>query len=101
MALLLPISFIVLNIGMPLNNIPQLKFSNRITSLVSLIGICLTFVVLSFGDTFLMYLFFYGIFFGMFIGFGYLAPIKNCYEHIPNRKGKIYTIQDCAVASAY
>jgi hypothetical protein len=30
----------------------------------------------------------YGIFYGLFIGFGYLAPIKNCYDHLPNKKGK-------------
>lgn len=93
MALLLPISIIVLNFGMPINNIPQLQFSNRIITLISIIGICLAVFLISFGNAFWHYLLLYGIVFGLFIGYGYLAPIKNCYEHLPGRKGKISFIQ--------
>jgi len=90
MAILLPISIIVLNVGMPLGNIPQLQFSNRITTLISIIGVCLSVFMISFGDSFWVYLVVYGMLFGIFIGFGYLAPIKNCYEHIPDRKGRFH-----------
>jgi hypothetical protein len=29
----------------------------------------------------------------MFIGYGYMAPIKNCYEHIPKLKGNQLSMQ--------
>ena len=35
--------------------------------------------------------------FGFFIGFGYLAPLKNTFEHLPNRKGNKSIIQDYVV----
>lgn len=88
MASLLLISILILNFGMPLSNIKQLQFSNRITTLISIIGVCGSLLGASFGNSFWTYLIFYGIFFGVFIGFGYLAPIKNCYEHIPQYKGR-------------
>jgi hypothetical protein len=90
MAILLPISIIILNIGMPLNNIPQLQFSNKINTLISVIGICLSVGVMSLANQLWQVMLFYGIFYGLFIGYGYMAPIKNCYEHIPQRKGNYY-----------
>lgn len=93
MASLLLISIFVLNVGMPLCNLKQLQFSNRITTLISILGVCLSILVISFGDSYAAYLIIYGIFFGLFIGFGYLAPIKNCYLHIPHLKGNIYETQ--------
>lgn len=30
---------------------------------------------------------FYGVLYGLSIGLGYLAPVKNAYLHLPNRKG--------------
>ncbi len=93
MASLLLISIIILNFGMPLSNIKQLQFSNRITTLISIVGICGSLLGASFGASFEAYLIFYGIFFGIFIGFGYLAPIKNCYEHIPQYKGRFILIK--------
>jgi hypothetical protein len=92
MASLLLISIIVLNFGMPLCNIKQLLFSNRITTLISIIGVCLSVFTISFCDQFWQYLVMYGIVFGLFIGFGYLAPIKNCYQHIPHLKGRLTLI---------
>ena len=88
MALLLPISIVVLNVGMPICNVKQLQFSNRITTLISIVGICAAVLIMSFGSQFWHFLILYGIVFGLFIGYGYLAPIKNCYEHIPELKGK-------------
>lgn len=93
MASLLLISIIVLNFGMPLCNIPQLQFSNRITTFISIIGVCGSILTISFGTQFWHYLLIYGIVFGIFIGFGYLAPIKNCYEHIPHLKGNYFIIK--------
>lgn len=88
MAVLLPVSIIILNFGMPLNNLRILQFSNRITTLISILGVCLAVFLISFCGQFWEIVLLYGLVFGMFIGFGYLAPIKNCYEHIPDRKGK-------------
>jgi len=97
MALLLPISIFILNLGMPINNIKSLQLTNRKTAFISLIGICLCVFTMSFGTAFWAYLVIYGILFGMFIGYGYMAPIKNCYEHIPDRKGMIiYYIGLCS-----
>ncbi len=87
MASLLLISILILNVGMPLCNIRMLQYSDRITTLISILGICTSILLVSFGNTFIFYLFVYGIVFGIFIGFGYLAPIKNCYSHIPHLKG--------------
>ena len=89
MAILLPISIVVLNFGMPLNNSPQLQFSNRITTLISILGVCAAILIISFSNQFWQITLLYGVVFGLFIGYGYLAPIKNCYEHIPQRKGKL------------
>lgn len=93
MASLLLISIFVLNVGMPLCNLKQLQFSNRITTLISILGVCLSILAVSFGDSYAAYLIIYGILFGLFIGFGYLAPIKNCYLHIPHLKGNFYETQ--------
>lgn len=87
MASLLLISIIVLNFGMPLCNVRQLQFSNRMTTFISILGVCGSIFLISFCDAFWQYFLIYGIVFGMFIGFGYLAPIKNCYQHIPQLKG--------------
>jgi nitrate/nitrite transporter NarK len=46
--------------------------------------------LLAFGYAFWQYMLLYGVLFGLFIGFGYLAPMKNCFEHIPDRKGNKY-----------
>jgi hypothetical protein len=93
MASLLLISILILNVGMPLCNIKLLQFSNRITTLISIIGVCLSILAVSLGDSFWWYLVIYGIVFGLFIGFGYLAPIKNCYQHIPHLKGTANIMQ--------
>ncbi len=89
MAVLLTVSIFVLNIGMPIINLKFLQFSNKITALISICGVCASIFCLSFLDQFIYYIIFYGFTFGLFIGFGYLAPIKNCYEHIPGKKGNL------------
>ncbi len=39
-----------------------------------------------------MFFAFYGIVFGLFIGYGYFAPVKNCYEQIPDKKGNLLNL---------
>jgi hypothetical protein len=75
---------------MLLPKINKLKFSNFITSIISIVGISLSVLVISFSKNFPMFFIFYGMVFGLFIGFGYVAPVKNCYEHIPDKKGKMF-----------
>lgn len=89
MAMLLPTSIVILNLGMPLNNINKLQFSNRLTCLISVIGVSIAVFLTSFCNHFWMLVLVYGLIFGLFIGYGYMAPIKNCYEHIPDRKGRV------------
>lgn len=45
-------------------------------------------LLLSLVDQFAYYIVIYGLIYGLFIGYGYMAPLKNCYDHMPNRKGK-------------
>lgn len=87
MAILLPVSMVILNIGMPISNLKVFVFDHRITALITVCGISMTIFFLSFCNRFIFYILIYGFLFGLFIGYGYLAPIKNCYEHIPTRKG--------------
>ena len=71
---------------------PKLKmftFNNRITCMISIIGVALSVFVISFSQSFFLYILIYGICFGVAIGFGYVAPLKNCYEHIPDKKGSL------------
>lgn len=82
---------------MLLPKINKLKFSNFLTSIISIIGISSSVFVISFSKSFALFFLFYGIVFGLFIGFGYVAPVKNCYEHIPDKKGiknltKVYAL---------
>ncbi len=69
---------------------PKLKaltFSHQITCLICIIGVALSVFTISFSESFFLYILIYGIAFGISIGFGYVAPLKNCYEHIPDKKG--------------
>ena len=97
MGFLLPVSIVVLTFGMPVSNIKKLQFSNRITILISVVCISLFVFLLSFADEFWLYLLIHAFGFNMSIGFGYMAPIKNCVEHIPKMKGTYYIIKVCAV----
>lgn len=38
-------------------------------------------------QTFTGFVVFYGVCYGFSIGIGYFPPLKNCYLHLPNRKG--------------
>ncbi len=85
--IIVTISVLSVNVGMVFPRLPALTFSNRITCLISMIGVAVSVFTISFSHSFALYVLIYGIFFGCFIGFGYMAPLKNCYEHIPERKG--------------
>jgi len=37
--------------------------------------------------TFVGFVIFYGFSYGFSIGIGYFPPLKNCYLHLPHRKG--------------
>ena len=71
-----------------ISNFKVLTFSNRIGSLVSVVGISLCTLAMSFSDIFELDIIIYGVLYGFFIGYGYMAPLKNTYEHLPDRKGK-------------
>ena len=97
LSIILTMTIIFTNVGIYCNNFKILTFSNKMTSLITVIGISASVFVQSFVDNFIGYILIYGIIFGFFIGYGYLASLKNCYEHLPNRKGQKYQIQGYAV----
>jgi hypothetical protein len=75
------------NVGMFFSNFKIITFSHRTVSLVCVLGIALSTFVLSFCKHFTLFILIYGVIFGLFIGYGYLAPLKNCFDYLPNRKG--------------
>jgi sugar phosphate permease len=94
-------AIIFTNIGIFCCNFKILSFSNRITSAISVLGISLCMLILSFLHSFIFYILIYGLLYGFFIGFGYMAPLKNCYDHLPNRKGMNLLIKDFVVGRAW
>ena len=93
-------SLCAINLGIFLANLPILRFSNRVTCLISAFGVGACSLVVSFLDQFIYYVLIFGVLSGIFVGFAYMAPIKNCYEHLPHRKGTFDRRQDCAVDAA-
>ena len=85
-------SVIFTDVGMFLGNFDRLKLSNKVTALIGALGIALCTFLVSFCKVFVPYLLIYGVVYGCFIGFGYLASMKNCFEHLPNRKGTLPAI---------
>lgn len=75
------------NAGIFIANVPLFSLSNKAISLVCVCGISASMVLLSLATKFAWYVLVYGVVFGLFIGYGYMAPIKNCYSHLPDRKG--------------
>ena len=61
--------------------------SNRILCIGAIIGMSLSVLAASFMQTFAGFVIFYGICYGLSIGIGYFPPLKNCYLHLPRRKG--------------
>ena len=75
------------DIGLPIEAFTSRFVSNRIECLISVVGLSASIFTASFMDTFVGMIVFMGIVNGIFIGYGYLPPIKNAYQHIPHRKG--------------
>jgi hypothetical protein len=100
LSIIITIAVIATNLGILLSNFKALTFSNRVTSLIATLGISLSMVLLSLVDHFAYYIVIYGLIYGLFIGYGYMAPLKNCYDHLPNRKGKPPPIQVSAAECA-
>jgi hypothetical protein len=71
------------NTGIFLSSVKVLKFNYKIMSLISISGIAASMFILSFLNQYEYFVALYGIAFGLFIGYGYLAPIKNCYDYLP------------------
>jgi hypothetical protein len=88
LSIIMTIAIICTNLGIFLSQFKIVSFSNRITALISGLGIALSVFLLSFAKSVPVYILLYGVMFGVCIGYGYMAPLKNCYEHLPNRKGK-------------
>lgn len=88
------------NLGIFLANFKLLSFSNRMTEFICISGISLTTFALSYCDKLIYYVLLYGVVFGFFIGYGYMAPLKNCYDHLPNRKGNRKLTKGYVVAAA-
>lgn len=89
MALIQTLTVVVITLSMILVNLPFLqRLSGRLTTIICVICTCLVYLALSLAQSYLMYVLIYGVAFGCFIGLGYMAPMKNCYEHIPDKKGK-------------
>lgn len=87
LSIILTIAVVFTNVGIFASNFKIITFSNRLTSLFSVLGISLAMLILSFAEHFAFYVIIYGCLYGFFIGYGYMAPLKNCYDHLPNRKG--------------
>jgi len=89
MALIQTLTVIVLTLSMILVNLPLFqRLSGQLITMVCVICTCIVYLALSLAKSYTMYVLIYGVAFGCFIGLGYMAPMKNCYEHIPERKGK-------------
>lgn len=89
MALIQTLTVIVLTLSMYLVNLPFLqRVSSRVMTILCVICTCIVYLALSLAKTYTMYVLIYGVAFGCFIGLGYMAPMKNCYDHIPDRRGK-------------
>ena len=88
------------NAGIFFSSLKKLKMGYRMMALVSIVGISGSIYIMSYATHFYACILVYGVFFGLFIGYGYLTPIRNCYDYLPNRKGMPYCMQECAVGFA-
>lgn len=84
------ISVLSVSLGMVFPKFKLLQFNNRTTSLISMFGVVGSVFSVSFTNSFYVYIAIYGVVFGVSIGYGYVAPIKNCVYHIPDKKGNYH-----------
>lgn len=78
------------NLGMFLSNFKILTFPHRTVSIICVLGIAASTFTMSFCKQFYLFVIIYGIVFGLFIGYGYLAPLRNCFDYLPTRKGNFW-----------
>lgn len=100
LSIILTLAVVFTNTGIFASNFKALSFANRTTSLISTFGISGAMLLLSFSQSFALYILLYGVLYGFSIGYGYMAPLKNCYDHLPNRKGTPLPTQDSAAGPA-
>ena len=84
---MLTICLITTNIGIFLSSLKKLKFNYRLMALISVLGVSASTYALAYITSLYSYIFFYGICFGLFLGYCYLIPIRNCYDYLPEQKG--------------
>lgn len=87
LSIILVISIITTNIGIFLSGLKKLRFNYRLMALISIIGVSGSTYALSYMETLLQYLLIYGVLFGLFLGYGYLVPVRNCYDYLAEKKG--------------
>jgi MFS family permease len=87
LSLLITITFVTVNLGVALSTIFFSNISNRIQCIIAVIGVSGSVFAASFMTNFVGILIFYGCCYGVCIGMGYFPPVKNCYLHLPSRKG--------------
>lgn len=79
LSILFTAALVFTNIGQVLSSFLSAKLSNQTLVIISILMISASVFSVSFATTFVGYVLLYGIIFGMAIGIGYVAPIKNCY----------------------
>lgn len=77
----------MVNVGTAIANTFLTNVSNRILCIAAIIAMSLSVFAASFMETFAGFVAFYGVGYGLSIGIGYFPPLKNCYLHLPKRKG--------------
>lgn len=87
LSIILTLSIITTNIGIFLSSLKKLRFNYRIMVFISIAGVSGSTYALSYMTNLYSYIFFYGICFGLFLGYGYFIPIRNCYDYLPDKKG--------------
>ena len=95
LSIVLTVSMVTTNLGIFLSSLKALKFSYRIMAFISMVGISGSTYALSYADSLSEYILYYGVLFGLFIGYGYLAGVRNCYDYLPDQKGRFIIIEDC------
>jgi OFA family oxalate/formate antiporter-like MFS transporter len=87
LSILFTLTFVTVNVGIVLSTLFLSKLSNRIQCIIAVICMSGSVFGASFMTTFFGFCVFYGLFYGISIGIGYFPPVKNCYLHLPTRKG--------------
>lgn len=87
LSILFTLTIITINIGTALSTFYLSKISNRILCIAAILCLSSVVFIASFMETFVGFVIFYGVLHGLSIGVGYFPPLKNCYLHLPTKKG--------------